>query len=140
MIWSEEEVIKKYNDNPKRSQLNLIADLNGCSNWEVADVLHKNGLALEITYKKPIIKDKSQKRGRPASKPQEFRGIPSSAISKDPEIEKKEDKEMKEIPEFVRVVLEEKEHDLEAKRQFHQDKMNELDAQLKELKSFMEGR
>ena len=44
MEMTEEEIIKKYKNNPQAKTINILADLNGCQAYEIKRILGKAGV------------------------------------------------------------------------------------------------
>lgn len=44
MEMTEEEIVKKYKNNPRAKTINILADLNGCQAYEIKRILGKAGV------------------------------------------------------------------------------------------------
>lgn len=44
MEMTEEEIVKKYRNNPQAKTINILADLNGCQAYEIKRILGKAGV------------------------------------------------------------------------------------------------
>lgn len=58
IVMSVSEIVKSFKNNPKSSQVNILAQLNGCDRLEILDVLKGEGI--DITKLSML----EQKRGR----------------------------------------------------------------------------
>ena len=58
MEMSNQEIVKRYKDNPGIKQIGILADLNGCSRIEIYEILHDAGLEVKQPGRPP--KEKKQ--------------------------------------------------------------------------------
>ena len=53
MEMNNQEIVKRYKDNPGIKQIGILADLNGCSRIEIYEVLHDAGLEIKQPGRPP---------------------------------------------------------------------------------------
>lgn len=141
MEMTEEEIVRKYKSNPKPGTISIIADLNGCKEYEIKRILDKNGFDIpKPGRKKKTQADKTIEKINELEM-QNFKRSESSKndISQN-ESNKNESLPVdKSLPEVVVSVIEEELERINVRIMNICDEADALSARREELKRFLKG-
>ena len=157
MEMTEEEIVKKYTNNPQTKTINILADLNGVQAYEIKRILGKAGVyepkpgrqrktAPEKTLEK-IDEIEGAKSGKKTKSDETLNPKILEAIHKDDSLPEK--KPIQEVivepikqyivPEVVKEVIQEEFDRISARMIEICDEADRLNARREELKAFLKG-
>lgn len=158
MEMTEQEIVKKYQANPKPSQISIIADLNGCKEYEIKRILGKAGVYVakkpgrpkkstqdETLEKIDEIESAQSKKNTKSEEPLNPKIL--EAIQKDdsPSVNKPLQSIIVEpikeymVPEVVKEVINEELDRISARMIEICDEADELNSRRNKLKAFLKG-
>ena len=130
MEMTEDEIVKKYLQDPTTTNITLIADLNGTQPYVIKTLLDKKGV-LKSTKNTKSDATKSNKKEKTATKEAESLEETKSEVVTIYPVEL--------IPEAVKVLTEAKIRENRAKIEYHCEEINRLNDENNELLAFLKG-
>ena len=130
MEMTEDEIVKKYLQDPTATNITLIADLNGTQPYVIKTLLDKKGV-LKSTKNTKSDATKSNKKEKTATKEAEsLEETKSEVVTVFP---------VELIPEAVKGLTESKIRENRAKIEYHCEEINRLNEENNELLAFLKG-
>ena len=130
MEMTEDEIVKKYLNEPTNSNITLIADLNGTQPYVIKTLLEKKGVLQKVEKTKSDA-TKSNKKEKTATKEAESLEETKSEVVTAYPVEL--------IPEAVKGLTEAKIRENRAKIEYHCEEINRLNDENNELLAFLKG-
>ena len=130
MEMTEDEIVKKYLNEPTNSNITLIADLNGTQPYVIKTLLEKKGVLQKVEKTKSDA-TKSNKKEKTATKEAESLEETKSEVVTIYPVEL--------IPEAVKGLTEAKIRENRAKIEYHCEEINRLNDENNELLAFLKG-
>ena len=154
MEMTEEEIVKKYSNNPQAKTINILADLNGVQAYEIKRILGKAGVyepkhgrPRKTAPEKTLEKIEELETGKTTKSEEPLKPKVNEAIHKDDSLlEKKPIQEVivepiKQymVPEVVKELIQEEFDRISARMIEICDEADRLNARREELKAFLKG-
>lgn len=143
MEMTNQEIVKKYFQNPCSKQITVIADLNGCERKEIIKILRDCQVELpRIPSGRPKKNIASGKKicSAERTKKDEIQNSQIKVCLDEQKIEVKEQPVPKYlIPESIRKITQAKIDEIQRTMFIYYDKLDELNKEKKELESFLKG-
>lgn len=157
MEMTEEEIVKRYQNNPQAKTINILADLNGCQAYEIKRILGKAGIDIpksgrpkkenadKILEKIDKIESQKEQISKRGEKPLDDKIL--KAIQKDEPLQEEIKLQsiivepIKEymIPDVVKDVINEELDRISARMIEICDEADKLNTRREELKAFLKG-
>lgn len=130
MEMTEDEIVKKYLNEPTNSNITLIADLNGTQPYVIKTLLEKKGVLQKVEKTKSDATKSNKKEKKATKEAESFEETKSEVVTAYP---------VELIPEAVKGLTEAKIRENRAKIEYHCEEINRLNDENNELLAFLKG-
>lgn len=130
MEMTEDEIVKKYLNEPTNSNITLIADLNGTQPYVIKTLLEKKGVFQKIEKTKSDSTKRNKKEKTAIKEAESLEETKSEVVTIYP---------VELIPEAVKGLTEAKIRENRAKIEYHCEEINRLNDENNELLAFLKG-